>query len=1830
MPRDFLRISLDPRPASVTPLRRGAPSGPGRIILTVLLVGLLGACARQPGIQTVLVAEFKPDGEVEPYTNVTIVFSRAICPADSVDLFLESAAVEFEPALEGRYKWVDTHTLRFMPAAPLAPSTSYEALISPAVTGSSELVLRGERRFSFHTPTIAVEDVAYSIERETGEAERGRFLFEVVFNAEVAPEMLAEHLVLRSRAAGPAGKVPCTITSTAAGTRLSFESDRIDLSDEKGKLQLEIGAGLLPVGGAIGLPEQFTRAYPFATAEFLTVESVRPVQQTSSRYAIAIRFSSPVSVVEARRFIRIDPVTEFSIADSRSGIQLSGDFRAGQTYTVTIDEGLRGQDGSRLRRSLRQPVIMGDLRPDISFTSPGLFLSREGLHNVGIDVVNMSELSVDLYKVFPNNLVHYLQHAGYYYGNMESYGHAVWHSEQTLSIPQNEKRTLTVNLGSFLDDHPSGLFKLLVRGEGRYWRSDARTVLLTDIGLVGKRSLDELHLWALSTTTLEPLAGVELTLMSRSNQVMGRARTDGDGSALISSLAAYGEEFDPYLVLAERGEEISFLRFEDCEVATADFDVAGRPHLQRGYEAFLYGDRGVYRPGDVVHIACLVRGADNRVPEPFPLRLAIKRPDGRDLEEQQARSISAGAVEFTVPVPSYAPTGRYLAELYAVGETPIGQLDFSVEEFIPDRIRVEVETDRASYRQGETARVTVTGTMLFGPPAAGRRLEAALRFEPVPFAPPGYASYTFGDPELEFTGYEMTADAGQLDAAGHGTVSFEIPAKMRPPAALQGIVTATVHENGGRAVTARHTIEVHPYPFYVGLRRRQEGYAEIGIPQEFEFVVLEPDGAAAAPEKLEARFEYMRWHTSLVRDPGGRYRYVSRKSPEHLQTVEVSPETGRGSFVFTPPEWGQFRVTLTDPDTGARTALLFYASGWGYTPWSLERPGVIDLELDAASYEPGQEARVLVKAPFGGRLILTVEREKVLWSRVVELEENTAELRVRVQPEYMPNVYVTATLVRPRDEADPGAPLRAWGAVPLMVDDSPGRLDLALAVPDETRPLEPLTIDLDLTETGSDRPPADVAVVTIAAVDEGILQLTGFETPDPVAFFHGKESLDVRTFDIFALLLPELEASAPLSAAGGDRMAAMRMEHLSPVTARRVKPVALWSGLLETDPDGHARTTFEVPAFNGTLRVMAVASAGSRFGAVAREVRVSEPIVLTPTFPRFCAPGDRFEVPVTLYNDTGRQGRFTLTLTAEGPAAVLGETRVTVEAAAGQEVAAGFRVEAARAVGTVTFTLTASGNEAAVESETELPVRPVAPPETRSSSGSVAGGERALFTLPGGFVSGSIRATLTVSPFPTVEYSGSLQELLRYPYGCAEQTVSQAFPLLYFKDLARQVEPELFDTNAPEYYVEEAIRKLGSMQLASGGFTFWPRSPTVNEWTSVYAMHFMAEARRAGYSLSRRMLSRGIGYLRQLLFARESAPRGSSALQPWILARDLRIKSYAAYVLALLDEPEPGTMSFLLETYERDLTLDARILLAGAFALTGDTSTAFRLLPASVNPQSAEARETGGTFSSSVRDNALILTILADIAPDHAGIPVLVSWLSRQASIGRWGTTQENAWAFLALGKVMQQQPGGAYTGSITVDGEQAAELTPETVSLAGTHLAGAPVVIEIEGEGRAYFYWEVRGVAVGQSYEEASRGLQVSRRYLRLDGTPAGLDSLAHGELVLVELNITAASQSIENVVIDDMLPAGLEIENPRLESRADLPRPETGTVLVPDYMDIRDDRLLLFTNLTQGRTMVFRYAARAVTAGWFTLPPVAAECMYDTSLKSIAGSGALMVRHR
>ena len=1873
---------------------RNSSAEPGnRNLLLKSLIGVIGLMTLLLGACIIYIVQgnvraktrysvntLAPQGEVPQWTDFSITFSEAIIDKSRVGTEVPAEALRFTPAVQGTGRWTAPDQIGFFLDAPLAPSAQYVVELTSELNPSEAFLLTGEKEFKFATEPFKVQQTRMEFSTDdTREYATG--FGTIAFNYPVTTADLKAHL---SVALNDGTEIPYQIqTNTATARTIKFETNRIKRGKADREIKVKIEKGFKCTGGQIGLEKANITPVILRGRGTLGV-TYSDVRESDGTPYISVRFSAPVLSDTVKPYLELTPAVDYQVTSNYRNIEIHGNFKRRTTYTLKIQRGLIARNDAVLKQDYMTQLKIPDIQPQLRFLGAGFFLSRKGHLNLGLTTINVKRVKLDIEKVFANNLI-YVSKLDRWSRWSRNLGKPI-HSEVLDVPPQlNEEVTTPISLEAYLSDEHVGIFKVVARNADRQWDSAHQWVLVTDLGISAKRAGDKLYVWVKSLATGAPVPAAQVKLISDNNQTLLSGTTNWAGFVEFTEVTEKTEDFIPYMITVAKRDDLAFIQLDRHEIATADFDIAGPAYLQKGYEAFLYTSRGVYRPGETVQLAGIVRRAKQAIPKPLPTRIEVLAPDGRIIRELRQQLNKNGACDVKIPIPDYALTGNYIAKM-KIADRVVGGVQFQVEEFMPDRMKVVVTVDKSSYKLGEELDIEVNATNLFGPPAVGRKVQASCQLIAVPFVvsdenlPPDteatkWRSFVFGNTR-QFESQRIELGEAKTDTEGKALYQFTIPATLKAPSLLNGILTATVSEIGGRAVTASHRVVIHPYSHYVGIRRATTGVVKINQPLRFDYVAVNDAMAAAPGRALKLSLHKVHWNTILRQNAAGRYEYVSEPQTTEVKTYDLTSAETAQTLTLTPTDYGEYRVRLADIESTATAEIAFYVSGWRNAPVSMEHPTRLDLTLDKLAYRSGETAKLNIKAPFPGTLLLTVERDRVLSHRTIAMKENTATVSIPVRDSYKPNVYLSGTLIRaiPTDtiiQPDNKSllPARAFGVVPLKIDATRRRLSIEMSLKqtnDAGRTENiPLFADYDPQSEAVVRPNSEMDIafevhgrrswqkydVCIAAVDEGILTLTDFQTPNPHDFFYQQRGLKTRSFDLYGGILPEIADITDNSSIGGDGALARRLgrKRLNTSGIRRVKPVSLWSGFVTTDGNGRGTVQFKVPQFNGKLRLMAVAFAGADYGASEASLIVREPIVLTPTFPRFLAGGDQIRVPVTLFNGTGENAEFIVKLQAAGDVQLLSvsdthtpetvpengsekpprpstappfhELSIEKGVDAGTEAQVFFDIRIQDAIGAVNFNLSAEGNAETTQIDVKLPLRSVAPPVTQTGHGMVRAGEPADFILPSNLIGNSSEFSLTLSPFPNVAFADSLRYLVRYPYGCLEQTTSKVFPLLYFSDLARSVEPMLAAEDSVDYYITAGITKLESMLMSNDQFSYWPGGTYVNPWSSIYASHFLVEARKAGYEVADRVYDAMLEGLKiQAKFSPD--PEGNNDAKK--VKRQIALATYASYVLAAAGQPDRGTMHYLKNRGASSLSNYSHFQLAGAFALSGELETALSMLPVSValsfNGKSTQ-RETGGTFNSPIRAQAIMLDVLAEVNENHPSIPMLVKNLSEAASDGnRWRTTQENAFAFLALGKIMKKQTDRDYTGTLKLNGEHFADFDATETRYTDEDWDGARVQLTLEGEGNCYYYWSAFGIQRDSFIEEYERELQVQRRYFNKDGESL-TGTFVHGDLIVAEITVKALTANLENVVVVDMLPTGFEIENPRLESRAGIPWLKAQG-FKPDYLDIRDDRLIFFGTFPRQRERKFYYALRAVTQGEFTLPPIAAEAMYDPTKSAVAGS--------
>ena len=1731
-------------------------------------------------------------------TTLAVEFDQAV-PASARE---QAAPAGIEPKAAGQWVWANPYTLKFLAETPLPLDMQYTLTLSPEVF--PDTTFRGERSVIFRTGSFAVQELTLNELASDAGPTMVELEGRIVFNAPVDPQKLLPALQL---AESNGTLVELSLQTGWRSTTFGFRSAPIRKDKVGRTLTLRLAPSLTVADKTLSLGQEFRRDIELRLDPLLRVVNVSP-QADKDQSGIQLDFSAPVNAAALREHLRLEPEAHVAVSTHGKTATLTGKFEPGRTYTIRFSPGLSAEDGAVLDAPFENSLRMPDLPPSVDFAATGMFLPRQGEGLLGVEYVNADTLELTVSRIFPNNLSALFQDYGYsifeggFAGDSVPYhlGSEIHRETFAVSTAPNSVQERTLSLSELIPDQRPGLYKLGLNLPSDY-RGATRWVLRTDIGLVAKQESTGFLVWSNSIQSLQAKGGVELQLLSVKNQLLGTARTDASGLARIPWQGGNDELGAPAMILATSGDDFSFIFLDRFRIDTTGLDVSGTSLSAAGLQAYIYGKRDIYRPGETLDGAMLVRDGRIGTPPDLPVTLEQRDPEGRILRTLNL-PLDRGMAGFSLDIPDWSLTGHYLLQAMSGGQV-IGSYTYQVEEFVPDRISVEIGGTPPLAGTGQSLPFDVASRYLFGPPAANLAVTAKARLLGADFAPKGYEAYSFGDSSRSFEPMPLLATEAKLDAAGRASFSVDIPQGLTPPLALTAELTSRVREQGGRGVTARKRIPVHAYTLYPGIKRPESFELEPRKTAVFEFVTVTPEGNQTGHPELVATLFQDEWQTVMRRTESG-FSYESVRSPVEISTQRVTPGTGAGSFSVTPADYGSYRVRLTDPQGGATSEVEFYCGGWGYSPWAVKNPARLELVTDKAGYQAGETASIQIRSPFAGKALVTVEGRDVEYHEVVELTGNTGQLRIPVREEWQPNVHITATLVRKGTDIQPGSPGRAFGATALFVDSLSNRMDLRVDAPAEVRPQTELQVQVQA---------APHARVTVAVVDEGILQLAGGKNPDPFAHFYAKRALDVISYDNFAFMFPHLSAARPLAGGGDDLGGAssfMRTEGI-----RRVKPVTFWSGVLTAGPSGTITHSMRLPDFQGALRIVAVGNEGKSFGTGTTLTRVRTPLVLTPTLPRFLSLGDEVQIPLTLRNDTPASGEFRIGATVSGPA-TLGTLPGPLTLEPGQQGTVYLPLRCGEEEGKVTLAFTATGGGETATAGEDLDQRSPLPVTRIMESGVLEGESGTIGSpVPDSLIPGTVTRTVRLSTLPLMRFSGHLENLLGYPYGCAEQTVSKAFPLLYFGALARDLAPKRFNATGPAGLVQTAIRRLQTMQTSSGGYGFWPGDSEANPWVSAYVCHFLLEARLAGHTVSPRMLDGALGFLESV-----------SNPEPGSTGEKVEQAAYALYVLALGKRANLGSQDYLRATFDKTLTGVARTLLAGAYLESGNQGAGFELLHTAPAFDDSR-RDSGANLGSGLRDRALVALLMLGTMPDDPLLPELMTRVSEDLSRSAWYSTQETSLAFMALGKYLSRlDDGRPFAG--TLSWTESARIFPETKLFVAEDIPtlGAFTLTKTPADRVVFSTVLTSGTPKASSHVARAEGLDVEQTFLREDGQPLDLNSVRQGELIVMKTRVRSSSGRVDNVVVQSLLPAGLEVENPRLATTEQLDWMKDGTLL-EGYQDLRDDRILVFTDLAGSAWKVRHSVLRAVTPGFFALPPAQVEAMYHPSLRASGPLGSIRI---
>ncbi|MBU3740684.1 MAG: hypothetical protein FGM24_00200 [Candidatus Kapabacteria bacterium] len=1782
-----------------------------------IAVAIVTSCA--PGTGGDIKVDF---GEVvDRQQNLVFTFPQKMM-ADSLvsSEWVDTAYVKFTPAVRGRFQWRSSTELIFSPATGFSAATAYTAEVTESLLGQAgkDVRLPSTRTFDFHTEWLTLDETVaqWSANDVTGEPE---VTVTLTFNYDIDPLVVAKHL----RITHNGSMLPTRIRSEVPSSTLIVSIDGKRIDADGAKLSVTIGKGLRCVESETPTKDELTTALEVPSRRLLEVVRMESTWEGSDGIINVVTTQAIDASTLTSDNVAVSPEVDVSLETTSTGFRIRGLFTVGETYSVTISTAVLGVVGGKLDEAYEGDVEIAEMMPEISFVSErAVYLGARGSRAIGVRIVNVPEVRISVFLVYENNIGHALRAArdtywadedddvarvGYDadYISLDEYADTVFSRVyQTAELGRAQHGVVTYELDVKQHARRKGMYVVKVEGTDDAWQNASTLVAMSDVGLIAKQGLNDLSVFAHSIYDTSPLGSVELTLYSTNHQVIDRITTNAAGVAAISNLRERLGRFKLGMITARRGEDFTFMHLEDTRVDAARFATGGLHENVAELQAFVYGDRELYRPGETVHLNTIVRTKEWGLPRNIPVTLVMRGPDGQEVRRMRLAPDAEGSAAVDIPMSSSSMTGMYRVEILSATDILLTSHSLAIEDFLPDKLKVDLGASSATLAPATPFDVYISAASFTGIAAADRSYEMTVRIGPAEFAPRRYPAYDFAVSTGDINVVRTIERSGKLDRDGKATARCEIGPELADMGLLQAQIFVTVFDETGRPVHRLLQREVRTQPVMFGIKR-MERY--VGTRQQLQIPVIActHDGSLASGR---ARVRVLRheWH-SAIEDNGGYSRFVTQKRTVVIsdRMVDVRGEDTRVSV--TPTVSGEYEVQI-GMVKGGTVSRTFYAFGYGDTQASsfpVNTEGLVDITLDKPSYKPGETAKVLFTTPFAGTLIVAVERDGMLEHHTIRTDKRSASLALRVRDNWTPNVYIAATLIKAH-VAD-GMPLTvAHGYQPLTVVRPSSRLNVSINAPLTSRSRRTQTIAVQ-TVPG--------ARVTIAVVDEGIMQVRNTATPDPHGYFYQKRALQVSSHDMYPMLFPEYRIRKQAYGAGDDEMS----RRLNPFTVDRDDLVTYWSGVINA-PSGRASVNVDLPAFAGAVRIMAVAYKGSAFGSASQLMTVKDPLVVSTALPRVMAPGDTAQASVILTNTTPSAMQATCMLAANGALRVIGKP-ASVTIAPNRDAVATFTVVGVGlGPGTVTTTATASGET--FTSKTSLAVRPVSPLSESSGSGSVAAGATANVTVAGNYVAGTGRGRLLVSTFPAVQITRNLSKLLEYPYGCVEQTVSKAFPQIYFADLVKAWQGTSVNTANPLQNVQEAVRAVERMQSYNGGVTYWPGGGTVTWWGTAYAAHFLHEARRAGHEVNNDVLQRMLSYLaervrhREMETVRRYDPDGMQEVQ-----QPARETFYSLFVLAAAGRQDVPTMNYWTSSVT-SLSQDSRYMLACTYLMLGDRKTYRQILPTQFREERYRPLD-GGSFASPIRDMALSLYALVEAAPDDPQTASLARRLSSLLQNESTLSTQENAFAVLALGRLARRAASNPATATITRNGTAIATLAGGTTKVDAQ--PGSSYGITAKG-GTVYYLWTADGVRADGRTPIEDRVLQVRRTLLDRTGKVLTGSTFSPQQLIVIKVTIrTLDNSTVDNVVISDVLPAGFELENPRLGADGEVAFAKDGTTA--SYYDYRADRINLFVK-AEGRARHYYYMVRAVSKGRFRMGPIGADAMYDDDVHSYHGGGVIAVK--
>jgi alpha-2-macroglobulin len=1763
---------------------------------------------------------------------------------------IEKKLFSFDPSIEGKTYWQDNRTIVFEPSTNLNSGQEYKASLNllelfPGNSGDKE-----EYNFVFQTLVQNFEVKTGGIQFYT---KTNLKKVKIEGQLQTADFALFENIKKMVSAKQNGKDLKLTWSKLAANNTYGFVIEDVQRAEDPKSVNIEVSGDPINVSNnkeiEIDIP---------SLSDYKVVSS--QIIRGKENY-ISVHFSDPLNDNQNLnglvQFANLSVGTRVVVNLNELKIYPTSTIEA--DAELVIYKAIKNMAGFKLKENYEALLQFTQSKPEVRLLSTdnkAIMPNAKGLV-LPFEAVGLKAVEVTVVKIFENNILQHLQVNGLSGDHqLRRVGNPI--ARKTIALNTsgvtdlNNWNRFTLDLEEIISTEPGAIYQIKIgfrkshsnyfcpdseeiegiedepedwgaETESSYWdnydyyydsnynweerdnpcsssyygrrRSVSKTLFASDLGIIAKnRDGGGVHVFVTNLLSTNPIDGVTLDVYDYQQQLLGSQKTDSEGKANISIKGK------PFVIVAKKDNQSGYLKMDDGSSLTlSNFDVSGS-QIKNGLKGYLYGERGVWRPADTVHLGFILEDMANEVPKKHPVVIELYNPTG----QLAARKVSSNAIgnmyRFDFVTEGDAPTGNWQAKA-KVGGATFNKV-VKIETIKPNRLKVKLEFEKDKFTANDRS---ISGDLnvrwLTGATAGNLKAEYELVLSPVKTKFKDFPNYSFDDESKNFYSERTMVYQGKLNADGYAKVNINLGSPENAPGALNAKLFGKVYEEGGDFSISSVTVPYYPFESFVGIMAPEgdkRGILLTDEDHEVKIATVNPDGGPVSRNSVKVELYKLNWKWWWDNSYDYISDYVGRSYREPIQSNTIKTTNGNGSWKLRIdyPEWGRYYIKVTDPYSGHSTGKIVYIDwpGWAGKGkrGDLDGASMLDFAIEKEEYKVGEEIALSIPTTEGNRLLVSLESgSDVLQTFWVETKENNTNVSFEASSDMAPNVYVHLTMIQPYGQEKNDLPIRLYGVQSIKVVDPATVLKPVIKMPDELRPEQKFSIEVSESQ-------GKEMAYTIALVDEGLLDITNYKTPDPWKSFFAREALGIKTWDVYDDVMGAFaDKLEHLLAIGGDS----ELEEKEQKEANRFKPVVKFLGPYTLEAGKSQKHDLIMPQYIGSVKTMVIASTKGAFGSADKVTPVKQPLMILATLPRVAGPGETMKLPVNVFALADNIKNVQLTVETSGGLVVKGsKSKSATFKKAGDKVVY-FDISTKEALGVGKVKVTAKTGKLDTSYDIEMNIIPRNPPVTDIADKVVNASESWDFTYqPIGMI-GQNTASIEISSMPSLNIEQRLGYLIRYPHGCIEQTTSAVFAQLYLNKLMTLPKAKKAEV---QKNVEAGINRLKSFQLGSGGFSYWPGNTYANSWGSNYAGHFLVEAKKAGYAVSQGMISKWVSYQTQQASSWSTTSTDNN--------NDL-IQSYRLYTLALAGNPAMGAMNRMKENSTIGRTAKWRLALA--YAVAGYDQQATNLIEglseAETEAGSAHYRYT---FGSSTRDQAMILETLLQLNQKEKAFEMLMDIAKKMGDKNKWMSTQTTAYCFISIAKYADKfKLDEATNVTVTIGGNKSTVKGTDFVNqiTIGNADKASPINIQNKGEAPVFARIIRSGIPIEGNEEALTRNINLKVVYRDQNGNTLNVSNLPQGTNFKAEVTISNPGQKgiYNELALTQIFPSGWEIINTRLDGS------ETNSSIAK-YMDIRDDRVMHYFDLKPNEKTTFTVLLNASYKGKYYLPSISVGAMYDNNV--------------